>query len=198
MNVSNKTLAVLLIAAIVVSLGGTLLSGGQKTGYATTAGTVNYSVSDNLVVNFTTINIDFGTGFVVESAGPCIIASDAAPDAGCGGSFESSPGGLVFENIGNTACSVNMSVNDTDTNFIGSTSDVKVKVTDGGAYCTGETPTAYTAVNDTDVDNTICSSLAITGGNSMTLDFQLSISEADGTSGTAGGLTINIEANDAI
>jgi len=198
MDVSNKTLAVLLIAAIVVSLGGTLLStGGQKTGAATT-GTVDYSVTDNLVVNFSTTAIDFLSGYVVVAGGPCVLSSDAAADAGCAGSWADSPGGLVLENVGNIACSVNMSVNDTDTGLIGAGSNVLYKITDGGDFCTTEAPGSYTAINGIDVESTICNSLATTGGNNMTLDFQLSIAEADAASGDSGTLQISIEANDAV
>lgn len=76
-EVSNKTLATLLIAAIVISLGGTLISLNKLgkvqvgimagvTGRATDTGTVNVTIIEDLTidVNDTNHGIDFGSGIV--------------------------------------------------------------------------------------------------------------------------------------
>ena len=194
MDVSNKTLAVLLIAAIVVSLGGTLLSsGGQKTGYATT-GTINYSVDDNFAVDFTTTNIDFGTGSVDIGNGPCVLESSTAPNGGCVG-FETSPGTLTFDNIGNTACSVTLDGDETETVFIGSASDAEFIVSGCTTITSGfET---YTSIDSIESGaTTVCNNMAT--DDSGVLGLRLTIAEADATSGTSGTLTLTIGATDAV
>lgn len=78
-EVSNKTLATLLIAAIVISLGGTLISLNKLgkvqvgvmagiTGKATDTGTVNVTIIEDLTieVNDTNHGIDFGSGVVTN------------------------------------------------------------------------------------------------------------------------------------
>ena len=67
MEVSNRTLAVLLVAAIVFSVGGTLMSFGKVatdgvTGYSTNneSGTLALTVQDSLSITLVTTSINFG------------------------------------------------------------------------------------------------------------------------------------------
>ncbi len=105
-EISNKTLAILLIAAIVISLGGTLISLNRLariripsiTGFGTTdtAG-VNLSITGVTEVNWTTDDIYWESGTVTTTV--------------------SSP--LVLENIGNTNVTLNITCGKTAATFIG-------------------------------------------------------------------------------
>jgi len=78
-DISNRTLAILLIAAMVVSLGGTMLSlnrlsyfqtpSQQITGYGTGTGTANLSIVTETTITVVESLIDFGEGIVNTTAG---------------------------------------------------------------------------------------------------------------------------------
>ena len=180
MDVSNKTLAVLLIAAIVVSLGGTLLStGGQKTGAAATTGTIDYEISSNYVVNYSTDTIDFGAGYVGVGEGPCVISTSAAA-TGCQGSF-SQPAPLEIDNVGNTNCKVEMEFDKTEAAFIGSTdtSGVDWMTTSISSSCTTPLPVEYAAIPGAATKFTICDTLNWETNTLLEVDIRLTIVEAD-------------------
>ena len=129
-EISNKTLAILLIAAIVISLGGTLISLNRLariripdiTGF-TIGATVGVNISETTEVNWTTSSIDWGTGTVVGGK-RCTLNSYAAPDAANCTSFSTDSDGLVLENIGNKNVSLNISCGTDADGFIGGTSPV--------------------------------------------------------------------------
>jgi len=87
-EISNKTLATLLIASIVISLGGTIVAlnklgtlGGlgyvQITGRATTdTGTAAVSVSESVSITLIQDSVNFGTGWVDTSIAACDGAGD--------------------------------------------------------------------------------------------------------------------------
>ncbi|MBN2142835.1 hypothetical protein JW711_05905, partial [Candidatus Woesearchaeota archaeon] len=65
MDLSNKSLALLLVGAIIVSLGGTVIVlndvGSGATGFATDSGVVNLSIGDFAACEVQT-NVSFGSG----------------------------------------------------------------------------------------------------------------------------------------
>jgi len=72
-EVSNRTLAVLLVVAVVVSLGGTLISLERLsridvpvfsgiTGFASSTGNITFTVSELVEINLSTLDINFGSG----------------------------------------------------------------------------------------------------------------------------------------
>ncbi len=88
-DISNRTLATLLIAAIVISLGGTVISlnrlsrittpAQQITGMAqTSGGQVNLTVQSSLSIVLTANSIDFGTGWINGSNPACVGATGGA------------------------------------------------------------------------------------------------------------------------
>jgi hypothetical protein len=117
MDFTNKTLSVLLVAAIVISLGGTLIGLNKlrqgATGFATTA-QVNLTISTDA-----TCNVDWGVNFGASApaATTQIISSDknyAAPltfNNCTDGEAVNNCKGLQINNTGN----VNLSVNITST-----------------------------------------------------------------------------------
>ena len=73
MEISNKTLALLLVAAIVVSIGGTLISLNNVnqgiTGHVTSnaTGTTSVNVGAVTTLRFDISSVDFGAGSVIRA-----------------------------------------------------------------------------------------------------------------------------------
>ena len=125
MDVSNKTLALFLIAAIVVSITGTFLSISRMgqfgiTGYSLTpAGNVNLTITSNASIFFSTASIQWGGGYVTNGNN-CTLTSVGGNTAACV-NFSTVSTGLILENDGNVNVSLNLSSEDTDAaTFIGS------------------------------------------------------------------------------
>jgi len=86
-DISNKTLAILLVFAMTISLGGTFISlnrlrisGTQApgiTGFGTGTGTANLSITQDSTISVISNIIDFGTGIINVSAG-CTNATIAS------------------------------------------------------------------------------------------------------------------------
>ena len=130
MSVSNKTLAVLLLAAIVVSLGGTFISLNRlgalsTTGYQTYAetnetGFINLSI--DRVVRITlqdSDTIDFGQCELKTNSDGLLINSEKGEDTVgyCDGAVNDSTSGIpiAVRNVGNVGVSVNFNVSDVGT-----------------------------------------------------------------------------------
>jgi hypothetical protein len=118
MSVSNKTLAIMLLAAIVVSLGGTFISlnrlgGMSPTGYSIAPeGIVNLTINSSLSITTDDINlIDFGTCDLQDGGIGYILRSNAS-EGGHGNSNCSipspSPGYIVIRNNGNLLANVSI------------------------------------------------------------------------------------------
>lgn len=113
-EINNRTLAILLVGAIVISLGGTMVSLyriGQLgytpvTGFATSFdnGTVLLQISSVLEVNFTNpeanATIDFGTGTITGGDAICTMTTTGYKNASCTG-FNTIENGFLIKNIGN-------------------------------------------------------------------------------------------------
>jgi len=134
-EISNKTLAILLIAAIVISLGGTLISLNRLarikvpivTGFlpgAPEQAIVQLEITSLVQINFTTDTIDWGSGTVATDKNFCVLNSyDAAIGANCT-SFTANTAGLVLENVGNRNVTLNITMQKTAANFITGTGPV--------------------------------------------------------------------------
>jgi hypothetical protein len=168
-DISNKSLALVLAVAMIVSLGGTLVSLDRLgdtsiTGLAIVdTGTANITIQSDLSIQVVDTNTDFGVGFTIDQ-GPgmeyCDINTNGTfnTTGDCVG-FNPSPAPLRVENIGNQDV-VNLTISfDSDAAaFLGGTSPVLaywVNETESGA-CTGGTETAtWTTVTNGD-NVTIC------------------------------------------
>lgn len=129
MDISNKALAVLLIAAMIVSVGGalfTLASLGNIsdvlkfsgiTGFGT-AGVINVSIQQIAILNVSQPFIDFGVGYVTQGTAFAEIFSTGLrynwTDVG---GFSPSP--LIIQNIGNVNLSVSIVSDKNALNFMG-------------------------------------------------------------------------------
>ena len=120
-EISNKSLATLLVAAIVVSLAGTLISlnkiGSSSpvisiseglAGRATTTGTASIEITQTIEVNASRNTVNFGTGVVMSQYSNCTLTSNQDNATNLCSTFDA-PGtnnGFILENTGNTRINV--------------------------------------------------------------------------------------------
>jgi hypothetical protein len=199
MDVNNKTLAVLLIVGMVLSIGGTLTVlniGGSPTGFAITDltnGTVNYDIDTNVLVNFTVATIDWGSGTVDTGSGEnnCTMETTATANSAACDTFNSlgAGAGFTLENIGNNNVSVNLTFQDAIATFLPLSttgeSALWYKVNDGAeSACVSETST-YTAVADIN-PHEICTEMDyVTAHDEFDIDIKIAIDyQESGTSKT--------------
>ena len=192
MSVSNKTLSVLLLAAIVVSLGGTFVSLNRlgsmtPTGYTTfnETGTVALLVDDNLAIELfpDPANMNFGTCTLIDGTQGYTVNTDSS------GSHENSrcdgaPTGIDVRNVGNIIANVRLEVNDTDTirggNFMnistsGADSTFEYRTVNLNGCGTGTLEPDYTEFVDTTTLHTGCSVLQTGANNDFRTHFQVGI-----------------------
>ncbi len=144
-EISNKTLAALLVLTIVVSLGGTVISLGKLKGLGTgvtgfdvltSTGNISAYVSTNAAINFTTNATDFGTGTVHDSCNACNMYTNNGgtgyTDSVCCVSFSGANNGLVVENVGNRNVTLDFQFNKNAASFIGGTNPLfRINVSEG-------------------------------------------------------------------
>ena len=133
-EISNKTLAILLIGAIIISLGGTLISLNRLarikvpliTGFygADEEAIVQLDITGLVQVNFTLDEINWGSGYVNSTEDFCVLNSyDAAIGDNCT-NFDPVTTGLVLENVGNRNATLNITMSKDAATFIGGLSPV--------------------------------------------------------------------------
>ncbi len=133
MDLSNKALAVLLLIAITVSIGGTMMSISRLestapavTGHAAdnATGQVNFTIQNSFSIRFVNSVVPFGTGYVNSSSG-CQMGTHVGPSAdpdGCAGFNNTvNSSNLTIENDGNIAANVSLNFTANATGFIGGT-----------------------------------------------------------------------------
>lgn len=139
-EISNQTLAFLLVVAIIVSLGGTFLSlqalQSFKWGYPTitalagtnfSTGFINVSVTDVTAMNVSTGALYFGEGRVASWSTNCSVdtlgnTNNASRLSGTDGvclGINKLYEGFILYNIGNNNVTLNISFNTTANEFIG-------------------------------------------------------------------------------
>ncbi len=138
-DISNKGLALILLVAMVISVGGTIFtlskldSYGGSIGYVTVneTGKTNFSITSSLSIRFTDLTVmQFGAGYVNDTipSGNCVInstmdaAAIGAAASGCiGFNTTISSRNLTIENDGNILANVSFNFTKNATNFIGGT-----------------------------------------------------------------------------
>lgn len=194
MDISNRALGLLLVAAIVISIGGTVISLNKLDGFSTTGfatnpnGTVSLTVGDtesiiltDSAINFGTCTIPSGSSLDVDSA---LTDGDLNNTAGCsGGSF---PDLLVVKNNGNVDTNVTITSNVTGTDFFndGTNSWIAYKGANAGAGCIGNQVTTYTNITSTN-DSAFCDRLQADPSDNSA---ELSIKSHLSTTATTGGV----------
>src|SRR3989344_711146 len=118
-EISNKTIFLLLLVTLLITLGGTIVSinkllSSEGYGIITSAatsnatGTASVSISTTTSITNNAATIDFGSGYVNSSCSQCRMDSDVG-QAGvtCCVSFNNVTSGFLLENTGNINISVN-------------------------------------------------------------------------------------------
>lgn len=137
MEDTNRVLALLLVASIVISLGGTIVSlskleGLGITGYqtATDTGLVQLNITSETNIAITSGTMDFGNGFVNSTCSNCTMWSNSNStgsnysDASCCESDwtvlgPNASSGIWVQNQGNTNLTVNINFSANAASFIG-------------------------------------------------------------------------------
>ncbi len=224
MEISNKTLAWLVIAAIVVSIFGTTLSlinftGENSAGYATsnTTGEAKVLVSSSVVLRFspTANSTDFGSGQINTAGGysSCVLGinttNTVAPtaSAGCIG-FATTTTGLILENVGTTNLNVTLNFSSNETDFLRTNSltgngsrwlryTVFNTTANGGCYWPNAS--MWGVWFDVGVPNTttvICQNLTTSGSGNYRMLIGLNISMNENITNTQKTLTIRAQGTD--
>ncbi len=135
-EISNRTLAILLIVAIAISLGGTIISLNRLaqvrvptiTAAALTdtgTATVNITSQASIIFHAGNNSIAFGSGWVnsTESSGICVMSainsSDGTVNSACKGSWAAGLSGFIIENNGNVNLTVEVHSDKNSTEFLG-------------------------------------------------------------------------------
>ncbi len=180
-DISNKTLALVLVAALAVSLVGTLLSMNRLntlTGFATSTGTSNLTLVSTSAISFAINNVDWGTGSVnasdVTHNYTCTLDT-LGTKTGCV-NFTTVTQGLVLENTGDTNLNVTLKSDKTPTQFIGTGATFQWKIAENETgSCNGTLgQTTFTTVSTTDTN--ICTVLLPQiATNSLKIDLNVTI-----------------------
>jgi len=146
-EISNQTLALLLIIALVISLGGTLLSlqkMGQPiaiTGLAgsnVTRGNFTLTVSDVTWINFSRKSCSFGTGYAI-GGNPCKMNTSGYENlSGCSTGFTGAGCNFPLEikNIGNNNVTLNLTFKNSSAFLGGASAQVWFKMLNGTSTLT--------------------------------------------------------------
>ena len=196
-DLSNKSLAVFLLAVMVISLGGTFLvlnriGSSSITGYASSvSGTVNLSVSQSVSITTTDGNlVNFGTCLPSSGNGVTTnVTSDVLEQTGtaCTGFTQSN---ISVRNDGNVNASVTINASavgkadNASGAFLSSTSaksSLMYKSTNAGRLtnlggCTGGTVGSYAPFTQAGYGYPICTNLRtgpVGGDNSLVVDFKI-------------------------
>ncbi len=197
MDISNKTLAAFLLAAIVISLAGTIISLNKigdlsTTGFGTASGNVSLSIEEALsITTEDSDSISFGNCNVNTSADQLISSDEIG-----GGSHGLCSGYtatqyIALRNDGNIRVAVNVSPSDVGEDNPGSggflpseseTSTLAYKFTNDGHLSNeggcdaGLGPTTYTLFGEPEEAVPVCDNLGFAGvENSVLMDLQINL-----------------------
>ena len=211
MEFSNKTLAWLVVATILISMGGTLISLNKinqgVTGYATsnTTGNVSVTVATSTVLQFVSANLNLGTGEVVINESNCTLYIDNTTKSpaqynitrvdvnDCEGFLNTTNDGtLILENAGNTVLNVSLNFSSNAAGFIG-----------GGSSGSATAPALmfHVFTNETASCNQFNATLSnnswvnATSGGAMTICNGLSWTNSNDTIGIGIYLSIPVDAS---
>ena len=128
-DISNKSLALMLLVAMVVSITGTIYTLNNDPGLSgfvtlNTTGKSNFSINSSLSIRFNNFNlVQFGSGYVNDSFSACLIGTNMSAVQiaanGCVG-FNTSVGqsNMTIENDGNILANVSLNFSVNATGFI--------------------------------------------------------------------------------
>jgi len=143
----------------------------ELTGHATDTGTANLTIEATASINFTTDNIDWGSGTVDTTGGATAAYLDTKTGTVTDGNWTANSAGLIIENIGNVNVTLELQAGKNAATFIGGTSpsyDWLIENVAGGS-CVNPTPSTFKTVNSSEAE-TICDPLIF---NDLTDDVRI-------------------------
>ena len=192
MDISNKTLAIFLVGAIVISLAGTFLSLNKlgtlapATGNAvSTAGNAYVLVNSTTAIKFDVATVNWSVGSVNSTGSQqnCTMNTMSANSVDCVGFLTiSTP--LIIENTGNTNITLlQFGSNATAAQFIGGGADhggpqfMYVVGNNASGSCSANLyPTTFINVNITGNEQTICTNYnSVDGLDTMNISLKINI-----------------------
>ncbi len=191
MRLTNSSLAFILILSVGISIFGTVFSLLRLdqllyTGDAASdTGQTNFTITTDIKITFTVNNTNFGTGSVndTDAGGPvtenCTLNSEGRRDYACLG-FNVVDQGFRIQNDGNSAVNLNITSNESETEFIGGTAGIaafqwKVGENESGA-CTGTYgPLTYTDVTQSPASYAACDSTGFESGPNDVLNLEIQL-----------------------
>jgi type II secretory pathway pseudopilin PulG len=129
-DLSNKVIMALAIIAIIMSLSGTFMfyskmKGEKITAAATTTQALaRLNITSRASINFTISRIDWGSGYVNDTALYCQLNSEGLNNPANCTNFTTVSEGFRLENDGNRNVELNLSSNNTAAQFIGGTNPI--------------------------------------------------------------------------
>ena len=206
-EVSNRTIAALLIVAMVISLSGTFLSlsklnavqSGSYTGFATNPnGTATLTLQNSTSIKFDVNLINWSTGYVNGSAtGACNLTTGGPAGYAnyiggpqCVNFANPRPGPLVLENDGNLNVNVTLQANASATAWVGSGAYVYIQGSaNESSSCNG---TILGNTQFTTTPQVLCSNLSyVNVHDALDIDMLVSIPQ----NATPGTRKVQVEAN---
>jgi len=205
MDITDRTLAIFLVIAIVISLGGTIVSlqrlhqlGFTGMTLYNTTGTTNFSLQPSVSIIFRTSLVNFGTGYVNANGTGCVITTNATSGwnttGNClGGLTNASP--FIIENNGNVNVNLSLNASANASTFV--TGSVPTPLFQW-AVSNNETNSCYGTLNDTTWTNVnwtggpknVCTAFNYSDSNdTIRLDIKVLIPE-DATQGSTHTATI--------
>jgi len=213
MDISNKTLALFLVAAMVVSITGTFISlnnlnkiqpGGKLgglTGFATNeTGNVTLQIAKVVSIRFANATLDWGSGFVdpSDAANLCTMETNGTGwnNASCK-DFNTVGSHLVLENNGSLRVSVELNFSQNATDLLGDNvaalMQYNVSENETNSCLTAGAGLTQSSWNDTttDYEPIVCTNLTFEDAtDSLAIDFKVAFN----TNITGGSKQLNITA----
>ena len=194
MKVTNELLAGLLIAAVLITVVGTIVNSFRIaqlyksiTGYAATdTGYVEVNVSSNVSITLPQNTVDFGSGYLKSGASYVDLQSnDTTVPSNWVNTSVYNPSDLILENNGNTNVSVNVTSNVTAADFIGGDNPAFMFAAENNEAnsCVGTLQSSYTELTTTSPGKNVCTNLAAVGNNSLKIHILLRVSTGASTTG---------------
>jgi hypothetical protein len=195
MNISNRSLAILLLIAIMISSISMLnnMRVINITGFATMSGDAQVYIPAVQAIGFVmNTSISFGSGSIDRTIGnTCILTVDGSSSwksNACKGFSSTAPQPLIIENQGNTNLGIQVATDKSAQDFIGGTnSKFEYIVTNNEANSCASTPkpSSWTDVNTTSPGTTVCNNLGFTdSADSIKISIKVTIpTDASGSKG---------------
>ena len=178
-DISNSVLAVLIAISIVFSL--YAIAAPSKipiTGRYIDTGIAQLTVSPVTAIKFTAASINWGSGYVNESAANCTLDSEGTVGAGCVG-FSTQSNGFTVENIGNYNVKLELATGKNAASFLGGTGPVyqyRMSEREFGACKATLSPTVYTDVNSSSPGTLTCANFsAVDANDALDIDVKLTM-----------------------